>query len=97
MYAGFLGPANISRGTSMFAYEGSYLAFREVSLSYSLPKALVNKFHCQKLELSVTGQNLGYLCAAKVAAPEVSRNPGTASGTGYPLPRTILFGLNVTF
>ena len=97
MYAGFLGPANISRGTSMFAYEGSYLAFREVSLSYSLPKALVNKFHCQKLELSVTGQNLGYMVGAPVATPEKYNGVGMNSGTGYSLPRTVIFGLNVTF
>ena len=91
------GPDNYFRNSSIFAYDGSYLAFREVSLSYSLPKSIISKFNCQKLELSVTGQNLGYLCAAKVAAPEVSRTGGTASGTGYPLPRTLLFGLNVTF
>ena len=97
VYADMQGPDNYFRNSSLFAYDGDYLAFREVSLSYSLPKSLISKIHCQKLELSVTGQNLGYLCAAKVAAPEVSRNPGTASGTGYPLPRTILFGLNVTF
>ena len=97
MYAGFLGPANISRGTSMFAYEGSYLAFREVSLSYSLPKSLINKFHCQKLELSVTGQNLGYMVGAPVATPEKYNGVGMNSGTGYSLPRTVIFGLNVTF
>ena len=97
VYADMQGPDNYFRNSSIFAYDGSYLAFREVSLSYSLPKSIISKFNCQKLELSVTGQNLGYLCAAKVAAPEVSRTGGTASGTGYPLPRTLLFGLNVTF
>lgn len=97
VYADMQGADNYFRNSTLFAYDGSYLAFREVSLSYTLPKSIVNKIHCQKVELSITGQNLGYLCAAKVAAPEVSRTGGTASGTGYPLPRTLLFGLNVTF
>lgn len=97
VFADQLGTANSWRSSSMYAYRGNYLAFRELSLAYSLPKNLCNKFYCQKLELSVTAQNLGYLCAGKVAAPEISRGAGTASGTGYPLPRTLLFGLNVSF
>ena len=97
VYGELLGPANYNRASSLFAYEGSYLAFREVSLSYALPKSLVNKFHCQKLELSVTGQNLGYMVGAPVATPEKYNGTGMASGTGYPMPRTLIFGLNVTF
>lgn len=97
VYADIQGANNYFRNSSLFAYDGSYLAFREVSLAYTLPKSIANKVCCQNIELSVTGQNLGYLCAAKVAVPEVSRTGGTASGTGYPLPRTLLFGLNVTF
>ncbi|MDL2282408.1 TonB-dependent receptor [Parabacteroides sp. OttesenSCG-928-G06] len=97
VYADQLGPANYYRNSTMFAYNGNYLAIRELSLAYSLPKELVNKFRCQRLDLSVTGQNLGYITAAPVAVPETVRSGGTASGTGYPLPRTVLFGINVTF
>ena len=74
----------------MFAYDGAYLAFRELSLSYSLPKSLANKIKLEKVDLSVTGQNLGYLTQCKsVATPE--------AGSGYALPRTLLFGINLTF
>lgn len=97
VYADQLGAANYYRNSTLFAYKGNYLAIRELSLAYSLPKTLANKFYCQRLDLSITGQNLGYLVAAPVAAPEVSRTGGTAGGTGYPLPRTLLFGINVTF
>ena len=45
-----------------------------------------------KLDVSVTGQNLGYITSANVASPEVS-----TAGSGYALPRTLLFGVNVTF
>ena len=47
---------------------------------------------CQRVNLSVTGQNLGYFTSAKVATPEKSD-----AGSGYALPRTLLFGLDVTF
>lgn len=97
VYADQLGAGNYNRTSTLFAYNGNYLAIRELSLAYSLPTSLVNKFKCQRLDVSVTGQNLGYITAAPVAIPETVRGGGTASGTGYPLPRTVLFGINLTF
>lgn len=92
VYADQLGAANYYRTSTMFAYRGNYLAIRELSLSYSLPKSIAQKFYCQRLDVSITGQNLGYLTSAPVASPEVSN-----AGSGYALPRTVLFGLNLTF
>lgn len=92
VYADQLGPGNYNRTSNLFAYRGNYLAVRELSLSYSLPKSLVQKFYCQRLDVSITGQNLGYWTAAPVASPEVS-----SAGAGYALPRTLLFGINLTF
>ncbi|MCS2419906.1 hypothetical protein NXW31_00075 [Bacteroides fragilis] len=92
VWADQLGTANYYRTSTMFAYKGNYLAIREISLSYSLPEAIARKLYCQKLDVSVTGQNLGYITSANVASPEVSK-----AGSGYALPRTLLFGINVTF
>lgn len=55
VYADQLGAANYNRASTLFAYRGDYLAIRELSLSYSLPKALASKLYCQKLDLSITG------------------------------------------
>lgn len=101
-YADFLGTANFGRVSDLNVYNGAYLAFREISLSYSLPKAWVTKAYCQKVDLSVTAQNLGYWTSIPSKQPENIFTPdpnsnGLTHGTGYPLPRTILFGLNVTF
>ncbi|MCQ2164867.1 MAG: TonB-dependent receptor [Bacteroidales bacterium] len=93
VWADQLGPANYYRINSMFTYRGDYLAVRELSLSYSLPKNWVNAIKAQKLELSVTGQNLGYLSAAMVSNHEV----GGSNTSNYPLPRTLLLGVNLTF
>lgn len=90
--ADILTNANYTRSSTMFASKGNYLAIREISLSYSLPKVWANRAYCQKVDVSITGQNLGYITSAKVATPEISN-----AGSGYALPRTLLFGLNVTF
>ncbi|MGL4520651.1 MAG: SusC/RagA family TonB-linked outer membrane protein [Phocaeicola sp.] len=91
-YADYLLTGNYSRGSTMFAYKGNYLAIREISLTYSLPQTIAEKLKCKRLDLSITGQNLGYITAAPVASPEVS-----SAGSGYALPRTVLFGANLSF
>lgn len=94
VWADQLQAGNYNRYSTLFAYRGDYLALREVTLSYTLPKAWAKKVFCQDITLSATGQNLGYLTAAKtVASPE----SGGGGGSGYPLPRTLVFGLNVSF
>ncbi len=97
VWADQLGTGNLNRTSTLFAYKGDYLAFREISLSYSLPQTIAKKLYMQAMNVSVTGQNLGYLTAAPVANPERSYGAGIAHGTGYGLPRTLLFGVNVTF
>jgi len=93
IWADQLGKGNY-RNSTLFTYKGDYLSFRQVSLSYSLPQKLISKAKIQKLDLSVTGQNLGYLTAAKsISNPE----SGGIVDAGYSLPRTVIFGLNITF
>ena len=77
----------------MFAYNGNYLSFREIALSYNLPSNWVRKAGLGSVMLSVTGQNPGYLTEAKhLFSPEKTDNNG-----GYPLPRTVILGVNVSF
>ena len=103
VYADQLGAASYNRASTLFCYNGAYWAFREVALSYDLPKSIISKAKMQRLQFSITAQNLGYLCAFKSTRPEVSHTVSAqstssmASGSGWPLPRTIIFGLNVTF
>lgn len=92
-WADQLGKRNYARNSSMFMYNGNYLALRELSLAYRLPSVWVNKLGISNLEMSVTGQNLGYFTEANhMHSPENSNNNG-----GYPLPRSVIFGLNVSF
>lgn len=94
MWADQLGKGNY-RNSTLFTERGDYLAFRQISLTYSIPRSIINRAKIEKLEISVTGQNLGYLTAAKTLA-----NPEKGGGiqdAGYALPRMLTFGLNLTF
>ena len=94
-WADQLGKRNYARtNNSLFVYEGSYLAFREIQLAYDLPKALLGLAGIEKLQLYVSGQNLGYLTqAGLLGTPEY----GASSWGSYRLPRTVIFGVNLTF
>ena len=93
-WADFLGKRNYDRISDINCYRGDYLAFREVSMAYTLPQNWILKTGLSKVNVSVTAQNLGYITAAKnMATPEY----GVSQNGGYPIPRSVVFGLNVTF
>lgn len=86
------------RTSDILAESGAYLACRELSLSYALPASICKKFRSQGLTISVTGQNLGYLKKTTLPLPDNTQNLGYADGQGtYNLPRTVIFGLNLSF
>lgn len=91
-WADQLNKRNYARESSMFMYKGDYLAIRELSLTYTLPKNISSILKMTNLDFSVTGQNLGYFTQGKNLY-----NPEQSSSGGYPLPRTIIFGLNASF
>jgi TonB-linked SusC/RagA family outer membrane protein len=78
---------------SMFYEKGNYLALREVTLSYSLPKSLLQKVKLDVVSVNLTGNNLYYFTKYKGLNPEYG-----GSDTGrYPLPRNITLGIDITF
>ena len=84
---------NNYRLSNIFYDDCSYLCARDITLSYSLPKNWCKAMKMQDLTLSLTGQNLFYLTASKIYSPEY----GAEDEGGYGIPRTMLFGLKVTF
>lgn len=100
VWADQYGSDSYVRTSSAFAQNGNYLACRELSLSYQLPDNICKKFHSQGLTLSVTGQNLGYIKSCTIPLPDNTTYwSGNTAGNGgtYNLPRTVIFGLNVSF
>lgn len=89
---------NVLRESSMFYHKADYLALREVHLAYSLPVAWAGKIKSQSINISVTGQNLAYISQSTMYSPESgSISNGAAGSGGYPLPRSVIFGLQLIF
>ncbi|MEO7314469.1 MAG: SusC/RagA family TonB-linked outer membrane protein [Ginsengibacter sp.] len=86
---------NTFRESSMFYHKGDYLAFRDVTIGYSLPERWASKIKSQGVDVSFTGQNLGYLSKSTLYSPE-SGGVGIGGG-GYPLPKTYVISLKIIF
>lgn len=85
---------SMDHSSSRMWEKGDYLALREITLSYDLDGRIVNNF-IQNMRLYVSGANLVYFNGFTGSSPEESSN-GIDYGR-FPLPRTITFGINVTF
>lgn len=85
----------------------SYVALRTVSIGYTVPQDVVDKFNISKIRVYASGQNLMYLTADNYTGwnPEsVYHTTGTPLATTYgyqrggsPIQQTISLGLNVEF
>lgn len=89
---------NVLRESSMFYKKGDYLALREININYALPVKWASMIKSQGVNFSVTMQNVAYLSKATLYSPESGSIANSAAGFGgYPLPRIIIFGAQVTF
>lgn len=84
---------NYDRNSNMFWVSSNYLCFREVTLSYPVPKNLLRRAKIEGLTLMVTGQNLGYISNKMLKLPE---RTGEQDGA-YTIPTQMVFSANLTF
>jgi len=90
--------ANIAVPVSEFVYDASYIKLRELTLSYALPTALIQKTKAFKaIELSLIGRNLWIIHKnLPDSDPEENLSSGNIQGIqsgAYPTPR--FFGFNL--
>lgn len=93
----------VVNGNNSNLYEkGDYLALREVTLSYTLPKSLMAKTKfLSNSRIYATGSNLFYITKFSGSSPEApldanNRLTGVYLGA-YPTARSFVFGLEVSF
>lgn len=79
--------------SSRFLFDASYLNLRNVTLSYSIPKATISKMHLNGLQVYMNIDNAWLWTAKKGGNPQTSFS-GTTDAT-YPPFRTVNFGVNV--
>ncbi|KAF2328683.1 SusC/RagA family TonB-linked outer membrane protein [Flavobacterium ginsenosidimutans] len=83
------------RNSSANVVDGDYIKLRNISLSYNLPKDFANRIKMSSAKFTFQMNNIWYWSAAgNRIDPEVySANSGTRN---LPLPKTYLFGFNLT-
>ena len=78
-----------------YLQNAAYIRLKNVQLGYTLPSSLTNKFYVSKLRVFVSGENLWTGTGLfKTLDPETI--DAGYGGSGYPLSKTLSFGLSVT-
>lgn len=93
MWADQLNQKNFDRPNNLFWVNSSYLAFREVSLSYTIPDHLTQKAKMSGVTFTATGQNLGYISNKLLNLPERTGEKNSA----YTIPTIFLLGVKTNF
>lgn len=81
--------------SSRFLKSADYLALRNLSIGYTLPKSVTSRFHMEKLRLFAVCENVAYWTSRKGFDPRTSLTSGSYGG--YVPLRTISGGLQVQF
>ncbi len=88
--------------SSVWIENGSFLKLKNLSIGYTLPASLLNKFTISRIRIYVSSQNLFTITKYSGLDPEIGIQGGNATQNGvdngtYPSSRFFTFGLNVTF
>lgn len=86
---------DVNQKSSRHMNNASFLRLKNVSLSYSFPKAMLSKIKVANLRVYFSGTNLLTFAAHKEYDPEV--NEYGTRGWELPLGKTYTFGLEFTF
>ncbi len=95
-------PNNNSRWSDRYIEDGSYVRLKNISLGYTIPKALCNRMQVDNIRVYANIQNLWTITGYSGYDPEVGASTqnqfvfGLDNGR-YPSPTTYSFGINVSF
>lgn len=82
--------------SSRYLEDGSYFRLKNVTLSYDLPQAWIKKAKMQGLRVYVSGDNLWTATRFSGMDPEIDTEDGVYD-TNYPVPLTVVGGIQITF
>ncbi|WP_246021947.1 SusC/RagA family TonB-linked outer membrane protein [Flavobacterium cellulosilyticum] len=92
---------NWASASDRYVEDGSYTRLKNITVGYTLSGNSYNKYF-SKMRLYLSAQNLITLTKYSGLDPEVARADGNANSAGidlgrYPQPKSVIFGLDVTF
>lgn len=94
IYWGFSAPDKISRNSSYYLQDASYLRLKNLSIGYNLPTSLIERIKLKKLRLYVSGDNLLTFTDYPGLDPE---RGGSGRFVNYPQNKIYSLGVNVQF
>ncbi len=99
---GLWNPQDVTKNIthSYFIEDGSFLRCNDVTLGYTLPKKLTQKYGVSKARFYVSASNLFIITKYSGYDPEVDIQTGLTCGMDYnryPRSRSFVFGTNITF
>jgi TonB-linked SusC/RagA family outer membrane protein len=94
IYWGWNAPQKISRPSTYFLQDGSYLRLKNVVFGYTIPTKATQKIGIERLRLYFSGDNLFTHTKYRGLDPE---RAGSGDFLQYPQNKIYAFGLNVTF
>ncbi|MCH3994203.1 MAG: TonB-dependent receptor [Prevotella sp.] len=77
--------------SNLYLFDCTYLKLRNFTFGYTLPQYISKRFYVENLRLYFSGENLLTITSFPGLDPEMR------AGAGYTIPRTVSFGLNITF
>jgi TonB-linked SusC/RagA family outer membrane protein len=95
----FNDPNKNTRPSDRYIEDGSYVRVKNVSLGYTIPKRIFEKFSISSARFYLSGTNLFTLTKYKGFDPEVNGN-GNGSGIDnatYPVTKVFSIGANISF
>lgn len=81
--------------SSRFVENGSYVRIKDITLSYTLPKRLLNPLGVNNLKIYASGMNVYTFHDVDFYDPERGVK-GMGYGV-YPMTKSVVFGLDLTF
>jgi TonB-linked SusC/RagA family outer membrane protein len=93
---------NVASLSSRYLEDGSFIRLKNVTLGYTIPSLVSNKWGISRARIYVSGSNLLTFTHYTGLDPEVNSQGGNQNTAGYdwatvPQPRTIQAGVSVTF
>lgn len=95
-------PNGNNRLSDRWLEDGSFLRFRNITLSYYVPKKYTTKLGIDNLKVYTNLQNMWTITKYKGLDPEIGASQTSSNVYGldngrYPSPRIYSFGVNVSF
>ena len=83
-----------------FVFSGSYFKIKQIQLGYTVPKSVLKSIAASEMRLYVSMDDFFTFTKYPGTDPEVRPNSSTSMAIdfgGYPVAKSVMFGVNLTF